>query len=109
MAKKPKITDALKFAAGPQGQYIISRALLALVEKLEAVEGVHREVSYLSDANYILNELYSSWKELHSQRDDAQAMLFDEWKEGVFNAVKNSDADITIVCADSETKGGDGG
>ena len=84
MAKKPEITDAMRFAAGPRGQYIISRALLALVEKLEAVEGVHREVSDLSDTNYILDELYPSWRGVHSQggKPVIQGMLFGDIKKG---------------------------
>ena len=82
MAKKPEITDEMRFAAGPRGQYIISRALLALVEKLEAVDGVHREVSDLSDANYILDGLYPSWRAVHAQGGESviQGMLFGETK-----------------------------
>ena len=76
-----EITPCMLFAAGHRGQYIISRALVALIEKLEEVEMDYREVSDIMDAEYILKELYPNFRKLHEQLAEASAdppTLFDK-------------------------------
>lgn len=73
MAKKPKITEAMKFAAGPRGQLIISRALHVLIQQLNSVASIEqREVSDLSDARYIMNRLYAKWIPVHVEHDEVR-------------------------------------
>jgi hypothetical protein len=47
-----------------RGQYIISRALLFALERFKSVEGAHREESDIDDMELLLNELFSSEKDL---------------------------------------------
>ena len=50
--------QACDFASSQRGQYIIGKALAIAVEKLSAVEGVHKETSDISDMEYLIKNLF---------------------------------------------------
>ena len=54
-AKKKQACD---FASSTRGQYIIGKSLAIAVATLSKVEGVHQEVSDISDMKYLIKHLF---------------------------------------------------
>tara|TARA_R100001082_G_scaffold63331_1_gene35516 strand:+ start:186 stop:488 length:303 start_codon:yes stop_codon:yes gene_type:complete len=60
---------ALEFARSSRGHYIISQALYIAINALNEVKPPHREVSNISDMEYILHTTYPEYSLLHHESD----------------------------------------
>lgn len=64
--KHTKPTDkqlkAYEFAASLRGQFILSQALVLAIKSLEQAEGVHKEVSNISDMQFLLDHMFPMYK-----------------------------------------------
>ena len=54
--------QAIEFAASMRGQYILSQALCLAIEKLNEVPEPMREVSNISDMEFLRDELFPIFK-----------------------------------------------
>ena len=58
-----ELDQAKDFATSMRGQYILSQALCLAIEKMKEVEPEHmREVSNISDMEYLRDELFPIYK-----------------------------------------------
>jgi hypothetical protein len=64
MDKDQKKKLAMEFLSSTRGQYILSQALCLAIEKLESVDGVHKEVSNINDMNLLLDHVFPMYKGL---------------------------------------------
>ncbi len=53
---------AMDFLSSTRGQYIVSQALCLAIEKLESVDGVHKEVSNINDMKLLLDHVFPIYK-----------------------------------------------
>ena len=67
---RQKFSTARDFFTSTRGQYIVGQALHIAIEALESVEGVHKEVSNISDMKYIRDELFPMYTALHEDHED---------------------------------------
>ena len=67
---RQKFSTARDFFTSTRGQYIVGQALHIAIEALESVEGVHKEVSNISDMKYIRDELFPIYTALHEDHED---------------------------------------
>jgi t-SNARE complex subunit (syntaxin) len=75
--------EAIKFAAGFRGQYIISQALYHAVKVLREVPAPHTEHSNIEDMEFLLTHLFNIYPSLQEQQEDQkQRGLFDADEEG---------------------------
>ena len=64
---RPEFNTARDFYTSMRGQYIVSQALHIAIETLEAVKGVHKEVSNISDMRLIRDELFPIYTVIQSE------------------------------------------
>ena len=62
MDKDQKKKLAMQFLSSIRGQYILSQALCLAIEKLESVDGVHKEVSNINDMKLLLDHVFPIYK-----------------------------------------------
>ena len=62
MDKDQKKKLAIEFLSSVRGQYILSQALCLAIEKLESVDGVHKEVSNINDMKLLLDHVFPIYK-----------------------------------------------
>tara|TARA_B100001057_G_C22809348_1_gene934764 strand:- start:860 stop:1099 length:240 start_codon:yes stop_codon:yes gene_type:complete len=62
MDKDQKKKLAMQFLSSIRGQYILSQALCLAIEKLESVDGVHKEVSNINDMKLLLDHVFPMCK-----------------------------------------------
>ena len=84
---RQKLSTARDFFTSTRGQYIVGQALHIAIEALESVEGVHKEVSNISDMKYIRDELFPMYTALHEEHEE---MVDPSWKEGKLKSPKAS-------------------
>ena len=56
---REKLEMAGEFASTLRGRYIISKALHYGIQELERVEGVHKEVSDISDMKFLRDNIFN--------------------------------------------------
>ena len=81
---RQKFSTARDFFTSTRGQYIVGQALHIAIEALESVEGVHKEVSNISDMKYIRDELFPIYTALHQDHEEMEepkASFDKEWTE----------------------------
>jgi hypothetical protein len=72
---------AREFAQGIRGQFIISQALCLAIEKLKEVDGAMREVSNISDMEYLrdnLFPLYHAVQQIDPEAHVSEVVQFEE-------------------------------
>lgn len=61
---KEKQEEAVKFLHCMRGQYIISQALYTAIKAMEKKPKIHREVSNISDMQFLLDNLFPIYKSI---------------------------------------------
>jgi hypothetical protein len=69
--------EALEFARGVRGQYILSQALWKAVRVLKKVPTDRREHSNISDMEYLLEQVFPMYTVVHEMED----MLTEAYKD----------------------------
>ncbi len=65
---KKKTEEAIAFAQNLRGMYIISQALHYGIRELKKVKGVHKELSNISDMEYLRDNLFSLYFEIDKKQ-----------------------------------------
>ena len=64
------VKETQEFADSPRGKFIQAQALYYGIKKLSEVEGVLREVSNISDMQYLLDVLYPGYEQIFDHIDN---------------------------------------
>ena len=69
---RQKFSTARDFFTSTRGQYIVGQALHVAIETLESVEGIHMEISNISDMKYIRDELFPMYTALRQDHEEME-------------------------------------
>jgi len=58
------VKETIEFAQSPRGKFIQAQALYYGIQKLSEIDGVMREVSNISDMQYLLDVLYPGYENI---------------------------------------------
>jgi len=58
------VKETIEFSQSPRGKFIMAQALYYGIQKLSEIDGVMREVSNISDMQYLLDVLYPGYENI---------------------------------------------